>query len=610
VTAVLDADLQSLTDDDLADLYGTDTESDGAIIAELNRRDRADRLARARATLAVVRAEGEQAAYAQYLRAEEWCRGRLLSHAGMAAGIRETDLWRMPADRADRLGSEELRDFHLYIEPRMTAADYVRQHAAEARAARTGALDHAADVAADTDTEQGAEHDQHDQHSTDRPGLVGDDAGAFRPGSAAAQAPQDGAGRTVRRSGRGADVTEDAQRTEPGTGRPGRPVRGVGRVTAADVAETARDVAMADRVAGYFQRADAAVAAARAGTIPAARSPRLECDHPHRVGTDRQCRTCPAPRSAPTAVAVRSGTVATRDDAPKIPGGQLLDLLADRWFGRYARFPGRAALDVTVLWAAHAHMRDPQGALVFQASPRLFLLSSEPGSGKTKVLELLGMIVPNCYGIDLEPTSAGLAYTINREKATVLVDESDILFGRGQRRADVRAVINGGAYRHGTVLTGKGAKATRTAVFGPMAIAGLDSMETATGTALEALLSRGVKVRMVRASGDDAPVRMSRGAEGEAAQAQKWLAAWAAQVRDEIADAEPELPEGLDGRPADMWLPLLAVADAAGGDWPARARAACAELTMATPAAEEDGQDLAEEFEAFAAAFGAGEEDE
>jgi hypothetical protein len=35
------------------------------------------------------------------------------------------------------------------------------------------------------------------------------------------------------------------------------------------------------------------------------------------------------------------------------------------------------------------------------------------------------------------------------------------------------------------------------------------------------------------------------------------------------------MPPGVTDRPADVWEPLLAVADAAGGPWPARARAAC-----------------------------------
>ena len=43
----------------------------------------------------------------------------------------------------------------------------------------------------------------------------------------------------------------------------------------------------------------------------------------------------------------------------------------------------------------------------------------------------------------------------------------------------------------------------------------------------------------------------------------------------ELTAAEPIMPVGIEDRAADAWEPLLAVADAAGGDWPKKARAAC-----------------------------------
>jgi hypothetical protein len=317
------------------------------------------------------------------------------------------------------------------------------------------------------------------------------------------------------------------------------------------------------------------------------------------------------------AAATVPGQIARRDAstvaraAGRIPGAELLDLLRDGWFGRYARFPSPAALDAVTLWAAHAHMRDAAGVLVFSATPRLYLLSSEPGSGKSRVLELLGMVCPAAYGLDLEPTAAGLAYTISREHATVLIDEGDVLMGSGARRSGVRTIINGGYTRHGTVLNGKGGKASRVPVFGALALAGLDTLEKATGDLLTALLSRGIKIRMSKAPGGDPPAKMTREAGHQGARAREWLASWAAQVRDQVAGAQPDTPEGIDGRAEQIWEPLLAVADAAGGQWPERARAACSELALAMPAGSEDGTPLEDEFAAFAASFGReGDEDE
>jgi Protein of unknown function (DUF3631) len=53
-------------------------------------------------------------------------------------------------------------------------------------------------------------------------------------------------------------------------------------------------------------------------------------------------------------------------------------------------------------------------------------------------------------------------------------------------------------------------------------------------------------------------------------------------VRDHgeaIASARPEIPPGLSDRKADIWEPLLAVADLAGGKWPEVARTAAEGLS-------------------------------
>lgn len=49
---------------------------------------------------------------------------------------------------------------------------------------------------------------------------------------------------------------------------------------------------------------------------------------------------------------------------------------------------------------------------------------------------------------------------------------------------------------------------------------------------------------------------------------------------DGLRDAEPVMPKGVEDRPADVWEPLLAIADAAGGEWPTLARAAASFLTL------------------------------
>ena len=219
MTAVLE-DVRHLPDADLIGAYrAADDVLAEAILSEAARRDRADRMAKARRALDAIRHEAECAVHAQYLAASEWTRGRLLSRAGVAAGIAERDLWRLPADRAARFFSEELGDYFFFIEPRLTVAAYVHARAAESRAARAEVLDQAEAIASDHVTGEDTTSHEHDQHAEDRPRLAQHVASAFRHVAPAAEAPEAGTWRPVLRGGRGTDADACGQ----AAGRAGRP---------------------------------------------------------------------------------------------------------------------------------------------------------------------------------------------------------------------------------------------------------------------------------------------------------------------------------------------------------------------------------------------------
>jgi len=56
---------------------------------------------------------------------------------------------------------------------------------------------------------------------------------------------------------------------------------------------------------------------------------------------------------------------------------------------------------------------------------------------------------------------------------------------------------------------------------------------------------------------------------------------WANDNIEVLRKADPAIPDELQNRQADNWRALIAVADAVGGDWPARARRAALNLTAA-----------------------------
>lgn len=256
-----------------------------------------------------------------------------------------------------------------------------------------------------------------------------------------------------------------------------------------------------------------------------------------------------------------------------LDGAGILD--ETRGFIRqFCMFPSPEALTAVTLWAAHAHLVEH-----CHTTPRLALLSPEPASGKTRVLEVLETLVPEPM-FSLSASPAAVFRTLSDRLVTLLIDEVDTIFrkvGKDDSNEDLRALLNAG-YRRGATIPrciGPKHEVQHFAVFCPVALAGL-------GDCPETIMSRSVIVRMRRrAPGEDVEPFRGRQHQPAGNAIRRKLEAWAAVVGPSVADAWPEMPEGIFDRPAEVWEPLLAVADAAGGAWPEKARAACVFLNAA-----------------------------
>ncbi len=121
----LEAELRGMGEDDLAALYAAtgDESVSSAVLAELERRER---LARAAERRRQVAEEWYLAAYADYLAAEEECRGELVNRAGVEAGVPDGfALWSGPLDKALKWATEELIEWWR-LHPRVTLTEYRR----------------------------------------------------------------------------------------------------------------------------------------------------------------------------------------------------------------------------------------------------------------------------------------------------------------------------------------------------------------------------------------------------------------------------------------------------------------------------------------------------
>jgi hypothetical protein len=109
----------------------------------------------------------------------------------------------------------------------------------------------------------------------------------------------------------------------------------------------------------------------------------------------------------------------------------------------------------------------------------------------------------------------------------------------------------------------------------------------AIGELPDTIMDRAVVVRMRRrAPGEQVQPYRTRRDAPPLHDLRQSLSGWARQHLPELQHAQPVMP--LEDRAADTWEPLIAIADLAGGDWPARARDAAQAMTVAEAQQEED----------------------
>lgn len=263
--------------------------------------------------------------------------------------------------------------------------------------------------------------------------------------------------------------------------------------------------------------------------------------------------------------------------AKQVP--RLFDELVEKVIMRYVRLPQHEAR-LIALWVAHTWCLPAA-----EFTPYIHLGSALPREGKTRLIDVVQLVVARPYPVH-DPTPAALAdaYAIAElfgdQPPTVLWDEIDSVFQKWSG-AGLREIVNTG-FQRGTYVRRAGGR--RKPTFGPKLLAGLKAPPLT-------VMDRSFSFKMHRATRSERPTRLTpserRALTPLTDRLRFRLYAFAEHNITDLAAARPSLPDELDDRAQDIAEPLLAIADAVGGHWPATARAAMIQTRLRAQEAEQ-----------------------
>jgi putative DNA primase/helicase len=278
----------------------------------------------------------------------------------------------------------------------------------------------------------------------------------------------------------------------------------------------------------------------------------------------------------------------------------------------------RWAAETLALWTLHTHAFQLRHVTTY-----LGIESPEKRCGKTTLLTVQSELV-NRPIVAANISSPAFFRAIEELRPTLLIDEADTLLGAND---ELRGILNSGYTRktafvlrvtpapvshspplshpmgegpgvrasaipqseltqHATRITDPGItdSAPRSTLHAPhSSLARFSSWcpkaIAAIGRLPDTLADRCIIIRMQRKTSHETCERLRN---LDATTLRRQCARFVLDHHQAIADATPDLPPGLNDRAADIWEPLLALADLAGAHWPALARQAALGLTASS----------------------------
>jgi Protein of unknown function (DUF3631) len=237
----------------------------------------------------------------------------------------------------------------------------------------------------------------------------------------------------------------------------------------------------------------------------------------------------------------------------------------------------KALANVVALWISHTWTYER-----FEHTPRLGVVSPIHRCGKSTLMALLRMLCRRTLKADGISAAGTFRIVEKLNPLTLLLDEADTFLNENE---ELRGVMNSGFEATGQVVRVVEIKGEHEAVgfatFCPLALAAIRRIPAS-------LVDRAIPAEMQRKRPDEKVEKLrAKGNKARLADLGRRLARWAKDDGEKLS-ADPDAPEALNDREADISVPLLAIADQAGGPWPERGRKALLEVFQAAIVPEGD----------------------
>ncbi len=267
-----------------------------------------------------------------------------------------------------------------------------------------------------------------------------------------------------------------------------------------------------------------------------------------------------------------------------VDGGALLDDIAEVL--RTHVIADAETIHAAALWAAFTWFID-----VVNVAPIANITAPEKRCGKTVMLGALARLSYRPLAVsNIAP--AALFRALELWCPTLLIDEVDAFLSEHE---EARGILNAGFTRDTAFVircVGDDHLPTRFNVWGAKALCGI-------GKIADTLADRSIPLRLRRKVPGERTTKIRHADGALFGQLCQKLARFANDNRDTIRQARPAEIEGLNDRANDCWEPLLAIAEAAGGHWPKRARHAAAVLHGLEEEAPSAGAELLRDVQAI-----------